>query len=86
MFRDELSDGLQNVDISALVPASALDLDNHCDEGSTCDPSTPYRTMTGHCNNLRNPSWGKSLTTFARLLPSAYDDGMLMYLINAQFF
>lgn len=32
--------------------------------------------MTGHCNNLRNPSLGKSLTTFARLIPSAYEDGI----------
>ena len=75
VFRDELSDGLQNVDISSLVPASAIDLDHHCEENAPCDPNTPYRSMSGHCNNLRNPGWGKSLTTFTRLLPSAYDDG-----------
>ncbi|EFA09156.2 hypothetical protein TcasGA2_TC005493 [Tribolium castaneum] len=76
VFRDELSDGLQNVDISSLIPANAIDLDTHCEETGPCDPNTPYRTMTGHCNNLRNPNWGKSLTTFSRLLPSAYDDGI----------
>jgi peroxidase len=75
VFRDELSDGLQSVDISSLIPASAIDLDHHCDESGPCDPNTPYRTMTGYCNNLRNPNFGKSLTTFTRLLPSAYDDG-----------
>lgn len=32
--------------------------------------------MTAHCNNLRNPELGKSLTTFARLLPPQYEDGI----------
>lgn len=75
MFRDELSDNLQNVDIASLIPPQTLN-DNQCDELGPCDPSSPYRTYTGHCNNMRNPQWGKSLTTFARLLPSVYDDGI----------
>jgi len=32
--------------------------------------------LTGHCNNLRNPQLGQSLTTFARLLPPVYEDGV----------
>lgn len=75
VFRDELSDGLQNVDVSSLIPASALDFEPNCDENGPCDASSPFRTFTGHCNNLRNPTLGKSLTTFARLLPSSYEDG-----------
>lgn len=75
MFRDELSDGLQNVDVSSLIPPHALDFEPHCEDTGPCDLSTPFRTFTGHCNNARNPNLGKSLTTFTRLLPSAYEDG-----------
>lgn len=75
VFRDEITDGLQNVDIASLLPPQSLDVDLNCDDTGPCDPSSPYRTYTGHCNNLRNPGYGKSLTTFSRLLPSAYDDG-----------
>lgn len=63
------------MDLSSLIASSFLD-DPTCDDGGSCDPNTPFRTMTGHCNNLGNPSWGKSLTTFTRLLPSVYDDGI----------
>lgn len=75
VFRDELTDGLQNVDVTSLLPANSLDLDTHCEETGPCDSNSPFRTFTGHCNNLRKPSLGKSLTTFDRLLPSAYEDG-----------
>lgn len=76
IFRDELTDSLQNVDLSALIPPQTFDVDLQCDDNSPCDPSSPFRTYTAHCNNLRNPGWGKSLTTFSRLLPSVYDDGL----------
>lgn len=76
MFRDELTEGLQHVDVTSLLPSNALDLDTHCEETGPCDASSPFRTFTGHCNNLRKSSWGKSLTTFDRLLPSAYEDGL----------
>ncbi|XP_074027554.1 uncharacterized protein isoform X2 [Leptinotarsa decemlineata] len=76
IFRDELTDTLQQIDLGALIPTDTFDVDLHCDDTSPCDPSYPFRTMTGHCNNLRYPSYGKSLTTFSRLLPSVYDDGI----------
>ncbi|KAG7189448.1 hypothetical protein KM043_017148 [Ampulex compressa] len=75
----DFSDLLQNVDISGFLPQQKA---THHDEvecpvdDSPCDPTTPYRTLSGHCNNLRNPSLGKSLTTFARLLPPVYEDGV----------
>lgn len=77
VFRVELSDGLQNVDVSSLIPPNVLDVvEPNCEETGPCDPSHPFRSLTGHCNNIRNPSYGKSLTTFARLLPSQYEDGI----------
>ncbi|KAJ8915169.1 hypothetical protein NQ315_000421 [Exocentrus adspersus] len=77
IFRDEISDGLQQVDISSLVPPQVLDVEQQqCDDTAPCDPEHGFRTYTGHCNNLRNPAYGKSLTTFNRLLPSVYDDGI----------
>ncbi|KAG8450688.1 hypothetical protein GDO86_003097 [Hymenochirus boettgeri] len=41
----------------------------------TCHNS-PYRTITGHCNNRKNPSLGASNTKFTRLLPAQYEDGL----------
>ncbi|EFN63376.1 Peroxidasin [Camponotus floridanus] len=77
---NEFSDLLQNVDISGFLnnhhkPTNHEEVQCPIDD-SPCDPTTPYRTLSGHCNNLRNPSLGKSLTTFARLLPPAYEDGV----------
>ncbi|XP_029671831.1 uncharacterized protein LOC115240676 isoform X2 [Formica exsecta] len=77
---NEFSDLLQNVDISGFLnhhhkPTNHEEVQCPVDD-SPCDPTTPYRTLSGHCNNLRNPSLGKSLTTFARLLPPAYEDGV----------
>ncbi|KAM4699533.1 eosinophil peroxidase-like [Discoglossus pictus] len=36
---------------------------------------SPYRTITGECNNRRNPDLGASNTGFTRLLPAEYEDG-----------
>lgn len=52
-------------------------MEPQCEDFSApCDTTTPFRTLTGHCNNLKNPSLGRSLTTFARLLPAVYEDGI----------
>ncbi|KZC13921.1 Peroxidasin [Dufourea novaeangliae] len=76
---NDFSDLLQNVDISGFLsqnkPTNHDEVECPVDD-SPCDPTTPYRTLSGHCNNLRNPSLGKSLTTFARLLPPIYEDGV----------
>ncbi|KAJ8969968.1 hypothetical protein NQ317_008531 [Molorchus minor] len=76
LFRDDIADGLQQVDIGALIPPETFDVDLECDDAAPCDHTFPFRSMTGHCNNLKHPNYGKSLTTFARLLPSVYDDGI----------
>lgn len=52
-------------------------IEPQCDENGRCDPDSPFRSYTGYCNNLRNPNLGKSLTTFARLLPPVYEDGKI---------
>lgn len=35
-----------------------------------------YRTFTGECNNLVKPSKGSASTSFIRLFPNGYDDGI----------
>lgn len=35
-----------------------------------------FRTMTGHCNNLKHPTWGAAMTPFARYLPPIHPDGI----------
>lgn len=40
-----------------------------------CDYTSPFRTITGWCNNLNNPKFGMSFTQHDRILPSFYDDG-----------
>lgn len=74
---NDFVDALQSVDVSGFLQNSqAPHLEAQCDDfETTCDTSTPFRSFTGHCNNLRNPTLGKSLTTFARLLPPVYEDG-----------
>lgn len=34
-----------------------------------------YRSMTGTCNNLQNPTWGASNTGFRRILKPIYENG-----------
>lgn len=75
---NDFVDALQSVDVSGFLQNNnqAPHLEAQCDDfETTCDTSTPFRSFTGHCNNLRNPTLGKSLTTFARLLPPVYEDG-----------
>lgn len=37
-----------------------------------------YRTITAHCNNLKNPSWGATKTPYSRYLPPDYADGLTL--------
>lgn len=72
---EDFSDGLQSVDVSPFIQPAEFSPD--CDlleDRSPCDPSFPFRSITGRCNNLRSPDLGKSTSTFARLLPAAYEN------------
>ncbi|KAJ8730052.1 hypothetical protein PYW07_017090 [Mythimna separata] len=78
-------DSLQSVDISGFLgnDNSGPIIEPQCDDKGACEPDNPFRTYTGYCNNLRNPNLGKGLTTFARLLPPVYEDGVSRPRINS---
>ncbi|KAH7636467.1 peroxinectin-like protein 6 [Dermatophagoides farinae] len=56
--------------------------EQYCLQKPECDPNYPYRTIDGSCNNLRNPSWGQSMTQFNRLLPPEYSDGISEFRVS----
>ncbi|CAO4368063.1 unnamed protein product [Caenorhabditis nigoni] len=41
-----------------------------------CDPTNPYRSYTGWCNNLESPSLANTFRELKRLLPPVYEDGI----------
>ncbi|KAL8198740.1 UNVERIFIED_CONTAM: hypothetical protein K2H54_022402 [Gekko kuhli] len=41
-----------------------------------CDEKSPYRTITGECNNLRSTVLGASNRPYVRWLPQEYEDGV----------
>ena len=42
-----------------------------------CDPNAEFRTFDGSCNNLKEPNWGRTLTTYQRMVPAEYAPGTL---------
>lgn len=81
---NDFADALQSVDIGGFIGQDlGPTIEPQCDENGRCDPDNPFRSYTGYCNNLRNPNLGKSLTTFARLLPPVYEDGVSRPRINS---
>ncbi|UYV75021.1 hypothetical protein LAZ67_12002125 [Cordylochernes scorpioides] len=38
-----------------------------------------YRTLSGMCNNLDNPSWGSARSAMIRFVPPEYGDGNVLY-------
>ncbi|KGL80692.1 Myeloperoxidase, partial [Tinamus guttatus] len=50
-----------------------------CDQHNkkiNCESASRYRTITGECNNRRNPSLGASNRALVRWLPAEYEDGV----------
>ncbi|XP_042298513.1 myeloperoxidase-like [Sceloporus undulatus] len=42
----------------------------------SCPEDSPYRTITGECNNRKHPHYGASNRGYARWLPAEYEDGI----------
>lgn len=72
----QLRDGL------SLISMRGTPYEQYCLQKPECDPNYPYRTIDGSCNNLRNPSWGQSMTQFNRLLPPEYSDGISEFRVS----
>ncbi|XP_059350851.1 chorion peroxidase-like [Daphnia carinata] len=81
------SDIVKRFDIEPENVAQALNqlylkdttLSDTCPADAVCNQTTidsRYRTLDGSCNNVQHSSWGKSLTPFQRVIPSAYADGV----------
>nr|XP_050849210.1 peroxidase-like isoform X3 [Vespula vulgaris] len=43
---------------------------------ASCDSKMKYRTIDGSCNNIDNPSWGRAMTAYTRILFPQYFDGI----------
>nr|XP_045598236.1 peroxidase-like [Procambarus clarkii] len=63
--------GLQQFDLSNTIIADTCPREPVCRERDRF-----YRTIDGSCNNLDNPMWGQARTTFQRLRPPHYSDGL----------
>ena len=46
------------------------------EECENCNASSPYRTITGCCNNLERTDQGRSNVKLERLMENAYEDGV----------
>lgn len=65
---DLLTENQMNT-ISKISGCTTLHLPKACQ-------NSPYRTITGECNNRRSQNLGASNTGFTRLLPAQYEDGV----------
>ncbi|NXS55166.1 PERM Myeloperoxidase, partial [Brachypteracias leptosomus] len=68
-----VTDLLTPAQLEKIFKASGCDQQ---DKKINCDNSSPYRTITGECNNRRNPALGASNRATVRWLPAEYEDGV----------
>lgn len=72
-YRDvrEIVRSLQTVEVGSLT-----ELPKTCGEYDLpCDHTNIFRSISGWCNNLRDPNKGKTFSIFNRFFPPAYNDG-----------
>lgn len=73
LSHDELLNGLPLIDMSKTkfwpICPLLVKQDLKCE-------LTRFRTFTGHCNNIKHPTWGAAMTPFARYLPPVHPDGI----------
>lgn len=71
--RDVLS-ALPSIELTTLTD---LPKNERCGEHDLpCDHTSIFRSITGWCNNLKDPNKGKAFAAFKRMLPAEYGDGL----------
>ena len=45
-------------------------------EVASCNATSPYRTISGCCNNIANKDFGKANRAFTRFMENEYDDSI----------
>ena len=69
---DEAGFGLSQISLRDTIISETCPADPVCDKKTL---ASPFRTLDGSCNNVRNTAWGKSKTQFQRALVATYADG-----------
>ena len=75
LTRKQVLYGLERVELrtSSIFDECPLDLNNKKSRQNLCSGfSLLFRTPSGQCNNLKQPSWGSSFIPFLRFLPPDY--------------
>lgn len=67
---DDIENGLNGLNLHSTP------LKDACLHKVECDMSSPYRTIDGSCNNVEKPHWGMLASSYSRLLPPSYADGI----------
>lgn len=77
LFPQQL-DLLDYVERNSINTMSESSVSNQCNDDRflPCDYTSPFRTASGWCNNVDNPNYGSSFSTFNRFLLPAYTDGI----------
>ena len=78
LSHDEILNALPMIDMMSSHSLHHRQMDDLCPvhvKPMACSRSR-FRTITGHCNNLKHPTWGASKTPYSRYLPPDYADGL----------